>query len=238
MRTARSLPNRGSLSRGLSVQGVSVQGVTVQGEKGVSVQGVSGQRGVSVRETPLPLWTDRHLWNPRRLPCPSVQRASLSGRPLCPWGETDTWEIITCPSVQRRHCCRGSLSKGSRGSLCRGSLSKEKRGSLSRGSLSRGGLRQGDPPPPVDRQTPVKLLPCPSVQGRLFWGVSVQGVSDQWEQGVSVQGVSVQGGLCPGGLCPEEVSVQRGSLSGRPLPLWTDRHLWNYYLAPNFVCGR
>ena len=89
----------------------------------------------------------------------------------------------------------GGLCPG--GSLCRGSLSKERRGSLSRGSLARGGLCQGDPPPPVDRQTPVKLLPCPSVQGRLC------------PEGVSVQ----RGSLSRGGLCPEGVSVQRGSLS-------------------------
>ena len=36
------------------------------------------------------------------------------------------------------------------------------RGSLSRGSLSRGSL-SGKPPPPVDRQVPVKILPCPKL---------------------------------------------------------------------------
>ena len=43
------------------------------------------------------------------------------------------------------------------------------------------------------------------------------------------RGVSVRGGLCQGGLC-QGVSVA--------LALWTDRCLWKYYLAPNFVCGR
>ena len=44
----------------------------------------------------------------------------------------------------------------------------------------------------------------------------------------TVQGGSVRGEffICMGG----------GGLSGRPPPV--DRHLWNYYLAPNFVCGR
>ena len=66
--------------------------------------------------------------------------------------------------------CPGGLCPG--GSLSRGSLS---RGSLSRGSLSRGGLcAEGvsvrETPPPVDRQTPVKLLPCPKLR---LWVVNI-----------------------------------------------------------------
>ena len=54
--------------------------------------------------------------------------------------------------------CAGGICPG--GSLSRGSLSKGAGGSLSRGSLS------GRPLCPVDRQTPVKLLPCPKLRLR------------------------------------------------------------------------
>ena len=39
------------------------------------------------------------------------------------------------------------------------------------------------------------------------------------------------GGVCPGRSLPWGICQTN-------TPLWTDRHLWKYYLAPNFVCGR
>ena len=104
--------------------------------------------------------------------------------------------------------------------------------------------------PPTLNRTRRVLCPgalCPG--GSLPKGVIVQGVSVQGDlsRGVSVRGVSAQGdlcpwgslsrgslsrGICPGGLCPG------GPYEGDPLRLWKDRNLWNYYLAPNFLCGR
>ena len=67
--------------------------------------------------------------------------------------------------------------------------------------------------------------------GGLVWGVSSLGVPAPG--GVCSLGGSDQGGLVQGGLV-RGLSAPRGDPSmhwSRP-PLWTDRHLWKYYLGP------
>ena len=100
------------------------------------------------------------------------------------------------------------------------------------------------------------------VKGPLYpWAANAQCLSAKWHENhneqecisvwcvppvlyrigaVSVQRVvSVQRGSLSRGSLSRVVSVQEGSLCPRrPPPLWTDRRLWKYYLAPNFVCGR
>ena len=173
--------------------------------------------------------------------CVSV-RESLS-RGLCPGGSLSRGVSDQGTSVQgisvQGGLCPGGLCPGESLSRC-----VSVRGSLSRGSLFRGlrpggfwsgGLCPGD------------LCPGRSLsRGYLFWGSLSRGLCS----GVSVHGISVKGeGLCPGGVSDQgslsrgslsrEVSVQGEGVSVRETPPPCEQtHLWNYYLAPNFVCGQ
>ena len=99
---------------------------------------------------------------------------SCSGNPLRLLSK-QVCVIVGCvlPALYRKGglCPAGSLSGGvsvQLGDLCPGvkvggSLSMAV--SVQEGSLSRGdGLFHRDPLPPVDRQTPVKILPCPKLR--------------------------------------------------------------------------
>ena len=74
-------------------------------------------------------------------------------------------------------------------------------------------------------------------RGVLAWGVCSQWGSAPWGGclllgGLLPGGVCSQGGLLWGGVCSRGGYIPACTEADTPPPLWTDRHLWKYYLGP------